>query len=644
MTFSEASGAKVNWHKSAAIWASKKDRNWNWGTEVGLKWIPRGEGSRYLGVLVGFHLPIEANFDRLMGALKSKLIAWSHNHLSLVGRILVANQVFLASMWYLVACWNPNPRISNQIRGVIRNFIWGGNDAPARAKVRWETLTLPASQGGLGIIDPKAQSEALLAKLMIRGLSPGGEPWKEIIRSKVNQIKLPVHNMGPDTSDVNWIFAAPKLKRIPCSMWKSIVGAWLKVRPGLGKAAPTCIAEILRQPIFGNPLIFNQLGAPLGLSGISEGNAFARAGCTRVKDLWNQAGQEWKSLAELGMNYHVANKKCKETFIASIPWPMSEDPTPLKKRDWVSDPSPPSGPPLKWVYYIIDATPNHATAIEFKKMTPAGHIQAYTNQTITIATSSYLPIRILSQENARMSLRVAKALKTPNKKTPIFWIFETGFIKDLPWDPGEWHWKATQHLGDTPLFRYTAKRGYINARKHVSSSHMVSYIQGLGLRNTTMHQVIARIWHNSRPKKLGTLIWLTLNRGLPVGSWLQIMGIPPNCKVCNSGAEETPQHCLLDCPMAQKAWKAYKRIWTEWNTRRNLEVTWPFALLREATVELEDDTPGYLAYNAGGYTYTRQPLDIFRSLILYNLWTERCRQHFDDQYSKSSSTSLGGDG
>jgi hypothetical protein len=112
-TFSEASGAKVNWHKSATIWASKKDRTWHWGTEVGLKWIPRGEGSRYLGVLVGFHLPIEANFDRLMGALKSKLIAWSHNHLSLAGRIRVANQVLLASMWYLAACWNPNPRMSN---------------------------------------------------------------------------------------------------------------------------------------------------------------------------------------------------------------------------------------------------------------------------------------------------------------------------------------------------------------------------------------------------------------------------------------------------------------------------------------------------------------------------------------------------
>jgi len=120
---------------------------------------------------------------------------------------------------------------------------------------------------------------------MIRGLAPGGEPWKEIIRSKVDQIKLPVHSMGPDTTNVNWIFSAPKLKRIPCSMWKSIVGAWMKVRLGLTKTPPTSTAKILRQPIFGNPLILNSSGVPLGLSGLSEGNAFARAGCTRIKDL-----------------------------------------------------------------------------------------------------------------------------------------------------------------------------------------------------------------------------------------------------------------------------------------------------------------------------------------------------------------------
>jgi len=165
--------------------------------------------------------------------------------------------------------------------------------------------------------------------------------------------------------------------------------------------------------------------------------------------------------------------------------------------------------------------------IEFKRMTPEGRIQASTNQIITIATSSYLSVRILSQESAKASLRVAKELKTTNKKTPIFWIFKTGFIQDLPWDPGEWHWKATPHLGDAPLFEYTAKRGYINARNHTRPPHMISFIQGLSLRNITIQQTIARIWHNSRPKKVGTLIWLTLNQGLSVGSWLQLMGIPP---------------------------------------------------------------------------------------------------------------------
>jgi len=159
-----------------------------------------------------------------------------------------------------------------------------------------------------------------LAKLPIRGLAPGGKPWKELIRHKTDQIRLPVHGKGPITPDINWLFAAPKLKRIHYSMWKSIIGAWLKVRPGLTKANPTNTAEIYRQPIFGNPLILNASGVPLGLGGLREGNAFARAGCTRITDLWNPVVNDWKSLANLGMSYHTSNKRCKEAITTNIPW------------------------------------------------------------------------------------------------------------------------------------------------------------------------------------------------------------------------------------------------------------------------------------------------------------------------------------
>jgi len=70
-------------------------------------------------------------------------------------------------------------------------------------------------------------------------------------------------------------------------MWKSIVGSWLNVRPGLINVDPTSLAETLRQPLFSNPSILNASGAPLGLGGLREESAFARHGCTRIKDLWN---------------------------------------------------------------------------------------------------------------------------------------------------------------------------------------------------------------------------------------------------------------------------------------------------------------------------------------------------------------------
>jgi hypothetical protein len=111
----------------------------------------------------------------------------------------------------------------DQIRGVVRNFIWGGNASNTRAKVKWDSLTLPLSSSGLGIINPKAQSEVLLAKLLVRGFALGGEPWKEILRHRIDQVHLSMHGKGPSIPDINQFFVAPKLKQAKCSFWKSIL-------------------------------------------------------------------------------------------------------------------------------------------------------------------------------------------------------------------------------------------------------------------------------------------------------------------------------------------------------------------------------------------------------------------------------------
>jgi len=301
-------------------------------------------------------------------------------------------------------------------------------------------------------------------------------------------------------------------------MWDSILGARLNVRSELIKLDPTNNAEILRQPLFGNPSILNSNGSPLGISGLREGNAFAPSGCSRVKDLRNAANKEWKSLTEMKMGHYPSNKSSLVRITANIPWRPDELNNRIQAGDWISKPDPSLCTSLDWIYYVFEPHRGTAKAIEFKKITPSGLIQATTHTAITLSTKGYRPVRILSQDKHSSTLKVARDAPTLGKSPLIYWIFETGFIQELPWDPGEWHWQTTPPLGDSPFFSYTIKRGYRNAQKPKHTPSMHTFIQGLNLRNSTTPQVIARIWHNSRPRKVGTLIWIILNQGLLVGT------------------------------------------------------------------------------------------------------------------------------
>jgi hypothetical protein len=86
----------------------------------------------------------------------------------------------------------------NQIRGEIRNFIWGGKFIRTRAKVKWDSLTFPSLSRGLGIINPKVQLKAL-----VTGLSPSYEPWKEILKHHTDQLQLLVHGKGLKNKNIN---------------------------------------------------------------------------------------------------------------------------------------------------------------------------------------------------------------------------------------------------------------------------------------------------------------------------------------------------------------------------------------------------------------------------------------------------------
>jgi hypothetical protein len=59
-----------------AIWALDELMNCSWGELEGLKWIPKGQGVKYLGVQIRFGFSQDANFDNLLASFKTKLTTW----------------------------------------------------------------------------------------------------------------------------------------------------------------------------------------------------------------------------------------------------------------------------------------------------------------------------------------------------------------------------------------------------------------------------------------------------------------------------------------------------------------------------------------------------------------------------------------
>ena len=91
--FCDASGAKINWHKSCGFWVGGDgDELPQWSPSVGFQWIPPGRAVRYLGCEVGLDLTAEQQIAPLLLSIRRKLLFWSSLRLSLAGRVVVANR------------------------------------------------------------------------------------------------------------------------------------------------------------------------------------------------------------------------------------------------------------------------------------------------------------------------------------------------------------------------------------------------------------------------------------------------------------------------------------------------------------------------------------------------------------------------
>ena len=91
----------------------------------------------------------------MLSQVRKHLHRWAGNQLSLAGRIMVANQVILSSIWYFASCMTFSNKALNLVRATVRNYMWSGKkEVGARARVKWATAVLPIVRGGVKIMDP----------------------------------------------------------------------------------------------------------------------------------------------------------------------------------------------------------------------------------------------------------------------------------------------------------------------------------------------------------------------------------------------------------------------------------------------------------------------------------------------------------
>ena len=89
----------------------------------------------------------------------------SQRNLSLKGKTIVINTLILSKLWFIANVFPIPKHLIPQINKIILGYLWKGSAAEPIAQ---ETLFLPRDRGGLGILVPLIQGQALRMKYLLQ--------------------------------------------------------------------------------------------------------------------------------------------------------------------------------------------------------------------------------------------------------------------------------------------------------------------------------------------------------------------------------------------------------------------------------------------------------------------------------------------
>ena len=334
-------------------------------------------------------------------------------------------------------------------------------------------------------------------------------------------------------------------------MWQGVMKAWNSIQSGLEQQTPSSWAEIIRQPLFGNRLLTNELGIQWGTESRSKMRAWAEKDVQTLKDIIRTDGQGWNTFEGLRrLRRTRAAPQLYARLIQSIPWEAPGMPF-AAVGQWLAHKE--EDGDIKFVFHIQTTNPT------------AGDLcKREASEKLTFLACNQRPpaeakeTRVIQTFGPKNTVTEFNPIRYDTNVDQTLWMWSNKWIQDLQWDPKDWNWRRTGTLPNTSILNYTTKRGYRVALRHDNNQMKVdAELEAEGVDSKTRAKFFNRIWHPYLHRKVSAMQWLILAEGLPVGAWREKLGLPGNCPLCISQERETLQHAFLDCEEVKQAWTCF---------------------------------------------------------------------------------------
>lgn len=394
-------------------------------------------------------------------------------------------------------------------------FFWSGSDGSidTRARVRWSTLILPRSEGGLAIIDPEIQIRALLSKLIVRGLFPGNEPWKKFFSAALLTV-APSHGTRDGHSwaaGMRFLFTdAPLTVSDTSPFMQSILRIWSSMRAVLIRREPRCREEIDRQPLIWNSYIVDAQERQLGVRTHVD---WARwdAGPASSMHTWLQS--RLLPADFLSEHYEIGRGTAvrMSEIDAAIPQPWWD----------IIDGRAQIGEHTGWWGYFDDTGTLLLVKYIRRVFVPAvrqdclPHIRILFDSEMSCEVFPALPwqpVRLVGSRRRQREVDPFFSLEEAHLWR--LWIWEGRPLAQLYWDPGEWTWPHHDiHCADHSFFAYTVRsaRFALIARQSTQPTCLRMWIHE-GLDHYFLRQFWATIWGLLIAFRICFFLWMITHR------------------------------------------------------------------------------------------------------------------------------------